>query len=349
MGRIAVNYLFKALSVVFGGLLLALSVMSWRASFISPASGELWTSLALLMPVILFVNFLLLLWWLIRRRWFSAVIPLAAILFNWEYIGSMIRLPHKTPQAATVDIRIATLNVGMFRRLGNLEVTARAVDQLMTRERVDVLCLQEFGSSSTFPPAQISELFSVNMPSFVSEGSQAIASRFPIVAHRYVRFPQTNNDYLWADLKVGSDTVRVLSVHLQTSGITSLRRRFRKYYNRDIPVDRVFDELESNSRIRAEQVATIRDLIDTTRYPVVVAGDFNDTPSSYTYRMLKGDFTDGFRESGQGFGGTFRYIGGLLRIDYILYDARLKSTDYRILPEDVSDHKAVVADLQLVR
>lgn len=66
-------------------------------------------------------------------------------------------------------------------------------------------------------------------------------------------------------------------------------------------------ELERNSRIRAQQVREIRAVIDSTHYPVIVAGDFNDTPSSYTYRRLKGDMTDGFWAVGNGFGGTFRF------------------------------------------
>lgn len=62
-------------------------------------------------------------------------------------------------------------------------------------------------------------------------------SRYPVLDHKYVRFADTNNDYLRADLLVGDDTVRLFSVHLQTSGIAQLRRRFRKDYNRDAPVE----------------------------------------------------------------------------------------------------------------
>lgn len=108
-------------------------------------------------------------------------------------------------------------------------------------------------------------------------------------------------------------------------------------------------ELERNSRIRAQQVREIRTVIDSTRYPVIVAGDFNDTPSSYTYRQLKGGMTDGFRAVGNGFGGTFRYLGGVLRIDYIFYDNRFAGVGYYMPQDDVSDHKAVIAELQLRR
>jgi len=81
-------------------------------------------------------------------------------------------------------------------------------------------------------------------------------------------------------------------------------------------------------------------------YPVILAGDFNDTPSSYTYREMKGALTDGFRRCGNGYGGTFRYLGGLLRIDYIFYDDTFECVRYYMPSETVSDHKVVIAELR---
>ena len=79
---------------------------------------------------------------------------------------------------------------------------------------------------------------------------------------------------------------------------------------------------------------------------LVLAGDFNDTPSSYTYREMKGALTDGFRRCGNGYGGTFRYLGGLLRIDYVFYDDTFECVRYYMPSEVVSDHKVVIAELR---
>lgn len=348
MGRKTVSYLLKGLAVTFTALLLAAAVLSWRSSFISPEAGNFWASIALLMPVILLLNFAALIWWLFRRQWGVALMPVAALALNLGYISAMVQLPDFDSKGPH-DIRVATLNAYGFRRLGPTSVTGYGIASLMKREKVDVVCLQEFIDDRTFPPDSIARLFASHMPWFIHQEGQAILSRFPIVGYRYVRFPGSGNDYLQADVKIGGDTVRIFSVHLQTSGISSLRHRFRKDHDRDVPVERVIGELERNSRIRAQQVREIRTVIDSTRYPVIVAGDFNDTPSSYTYRQLKGDMTDGFRAVGNGFGGTFRYLGGVLRIDYIFYDNRFAGVGYYMPQDDVSDHKAVIAELQLRR
>lgn len=346
MGRKGVFCLLYFLAVVFTGLLLAAAVLSWRASFVSPEQGGFWATIALLLPVVLLANLAALVWWLIRRRWIVALMPLAALLLNMGYVSSMIQLPDFNAPAGSHDIRIATLNVNGFRRLGSMPATARAIAGMMNREQVDVLCLQEFMDSREFPADSIGKVFAPRMPYFLHEGSAALVSRYPVLDHKYVRFADTSNDYLRADLLVGGDTVRLFAVHLQTSGIAQLRHRFRKDYDRDAPVEQILGELEHNSSIRAGQVGEIRAEMDASPYPVILAGDFNDTPSSYTYRTMKGDMTDGFRDSGSGYGGTFRYLGGVLRIDYIFYDDAFEGIRYYMPQEDVSDHKAVVAELR---
>lgn len=352
MGRKAVSTLFYLLSLVLTGLLLAAAVASWRASYISPEQGRFWASLALTMPVILLLNLGALIYWLVCGKWAVALMPAAALLCNMGYIASMLQLPDLPDwggDRGSAELRVATLNTYGFRRYDTKELSAYAVARLISREKADVFCMQEFPEDKAFPPDTIAAFFTRTMPYFVYGTGAAIVSRYPILDHRYVRFPDSWNDYLWADLRVGADTVRVISVHLQTSGISSLRGRFKKDYNRDAPVDQMFGTMERNSRIRAQQVREIRSLIDSTRYPLVLCGDFNDTPSSYTYRRMKGRLTDGFREAGSGYGGTFRYLGGVLRIDYILYNDAFRGVRYFTPRDDVSDHKAVIAELRFNR
>lgn len=52
---------------------------------------------------------------------------------------------------------------------------------------------------------------------------------------------------------------------------------------------------------------------------MIVCGDFNDTPMSYTYRRMRGDFIDAFKRKGQGMVFTYRRLMGVLRIDYLFH------------------------------
>lgn len=346
MGRKAVFCLLYFLAVVFTGLLLAAAVLSWRASFVSPEQGGFWATIALLMPVVLLANLAALVWWLIRRRWVVALMPLAALLLNMGYVSSMIQLPDFNVSDGSHDIRIATLNVNGFRQLGPKSITAAAVAEMMRHEQVDVLCLQEFLDDSRFTADSIGELFSRRMPYFVSEGNGAVASRYPILDCKYVRFPDTSNDYLRADLLVEGDTVRIFSVHLQTSGIAQLRRRFQKDYNREAPVDSMLGAVDRNSRIRAAQVREIRAETDASPYPVILAGDFNDTPSSYTYREMKGALTDGFRRCGNGTAARSAIWADCCVSTISSMTTPSSAFAITCPPRTVSDHKVVIAELR---
>ena len=231
MGRKAVSFLFYGISVVLTGLLLVAAVLCRYASSVSPGEGGFWATLALLMPVVLLANVVALVWWAVRRKWIVLLMPLVALVLNLGYISAMVQLPDFKDSGDPHDIRIATLNVNGFRRLGSMPATARAIAGMVNREQVDVLCLQEFMDSREFPADSIGKVFARRMPYFLHEGGAALASRYPVLDHKYVRFADTSNDYLRADLLVGGDTVRLFAVHLQTSGIAQLRHRFRANWN----------------------------------------------------------------------------------------------------------------------
>ena len=96
---------------------------------------------------------------------------------------------------------------------------------------------------------------------------------------------------------------------------------------------------------RAEQVEILRNEIENSPYPVIVCGDFNDTPVSYTYKNLKKDLKDSFVESGKGMGTSYQEFILPLRIDFILHDQKLLSDGYQVRDVDYSDHKPVQANL----
>jgi endonuclease/exonuclease/phosphatase family metal-dependent hydrolase len=81
---------------------------------------------------------------------------------------------------------------------------------------------------------------------------------------------------------------------------------------------------------------------------VVVCGDFNDTPNSYTYHQISKGLNDAFREAGSGIGTT--YVGKIpfLRIDYILYSKeRFDPLYFKVIRKNLSDHYPVVSTLKI--
>ena len=324
------------------------AIVCRAAAYVSPETGKLWVSLALVLPVVLLLAGAAVVWWLARNRPGMIWMPAIAILCNLGYISAKVQLPDFRDGSPS-DLRVATLNAFNFSYLDSVSLAIDAVAAAADRERIELFCLQE-SLSATHPSFdRLRTALARRLPYVVHEEGQAIFSRYPILKHDYARFTDSWNDYLWADITVGCDTVRVVSVHLQTTGVESLRMNYRTEEKGPVPVDRLFGTVERNSRIRARQVEEILALADTTRLPLIVAGDFNDTPSSYTYRRMHNRLTDGFRVAGRGFERTFRPLGNVLRIDYIFCNDDFRFVGYRTLDDVVSDHRIVTAELQFRR
>ncbi len=339
---------FDRFAVFLTAIVSMTAIVCRTASYVSPETGKLWVSLALVLPVVLLLTCAALVWWLVRNRPGMIWMPAIAIFCNLGYISAKVQLPDFR-DGSPADLRVATLNAFSFSYLDSVSMTVDAVDAIAERERIELFCIQECLSPVSDSFDRLQKALARRMPYFTDESGQAIFSRYPILKHGYARFDNSWNNYLWADLAVGCDTVRILSVHLQTTGVESLRIGYRKEKKGPVPVDRLFGTVERNSRIRARQVEDILYMVDTTKLPLIVAGDFNDTPSSYTYRRMHDRLTDGFRVAGSGFERTFRPLGNVLRIDYIFCNDDFRFVGYRTLDDAVSDHRIVTAELQFRR
>ena len=97
---------------------------------------------------------------------------------------------------------------------------------------------------------------------------------------------------------------------------------------------------------RSLQAQVVKDHISSSKYPVIVAGDFNDTPVSYTYRKIRKGLNDSFVNSGYGAGFTYKGNYPPNRIDYILYSDALINNHFDILRVKYSDHYPIVAWLK---
>jgi len=82
--------------------------------------------------------------------------------------------------------------------------------------------------------------------------------------------------------------------------------------------------------------------------PVVLCGDFNDTPNNRVHRRLREAFNDSWELAGQGPGRTYPANTPRKRIDYVWISkgAGLDVVGAHVLESTASDHRPLVVDLR---
>ncbi len=259
------------------------------------------------------------------------------------------------------EIKILSFNVrafNIYEWYSNPE-TVKGILNLIQSERPDIICLQEYytGSEKNYQPENIFKLFKETPYYFIQYslpiGSNfgfgiATFSKFPIINKGLINFNKSLNEVIFTDLSVKGDTIRIYNNHLQSINFQ------KKNYDFIDTLKLTYDEenirgfkdisvkLKTAYVKRSRQVDSITCHISHCPYPVIVCGDFNDTPVSYTYRKMRKGLKDSFLVSGKGIGNTYFGIFPSFRIDYIFHSKEFKPLIFEKVEAKLSDHYPII-------
>ena len=226
---------------------------------------------------------------------------------------------------------------------------AEFVHFLKSEESPDILCVQEV---SSYRAQTIMERLNFPHSYKIPYRGTSILSKHPILKSGEIEFTTKANSCLWADIKINNNIVRVYSLHLKSNQVSTeteqiLAKGGMQEKEAWDNIKGVFGKFRYMSKIRVQQAKKVRAHLETSPHPVILCGDFNDTPQSYVYRMLSNGLHDTFQEKGFGIGTTYAGKIPALRIDYILTYAAFDILDFEILKSDYSDHYPIKAVLEL--
>jgi endonuclease/exonuclease/phosphatase family metal-dependent hydrolase len=264
------------------------------------------------------------------------------------------------------DIKLMSWNVNLLgfngvNKLVNLSSSAirDSIISVVDREKPDVLAFQEFLQTSELNHiALIKEKTGLNFHHVkfshsIKRGRKTglvIFSRYPIIQGGQVMFSGTTlNGCIYVDLAMDRDTIRVYNTHLQSIRFNSEDYEYLNEETEELKgAERIVKRLSRAFQRREGQVHAIRMHMKTCPYPIIVMGDFNDPPMSYTYRKMTEEMTDHFREKGMWMSSTYAGKFPNFRIDYILSSEEYgKVLSYETLPVELIDHRPIVSTLQL--
>lgn len=351
MGKLAV---YKYISLLFLIATITVAIFTFIALFggdVPPAGHSTRAMLVYAIPLLIGANLILLIYWLVRRRWHWLPIPVVTLLCCIPYVGTLYQLRSLDKEGeAKSGLKICTYNVHMFNR----ETTGFIAQDILTfmkKEKVDVLCMQEYNEVSG--NKKNSESFKTYFPHMATGRSDmVIFSRYPITDSKNMEFEQTNNSAMWADIDIKGRNVRIFNAHLETTGINSTLRKAAKMMKSGMEVESspLLEAFYGNYTLgmiaRSGQANIVaQEIRQTENRDIIVCGDFNDVPYSYVYNTMLGNLVDGFKECGSGFMRTFR--DKMVRIDYIFHNEEMKGMTYYMEELNYSDHYPVLMKLAL--
>lgn len=358
--------LMKVLTII--GLISL--VLAYIAPFVHPNTFKLLPFFGLTYPVILIGVLISLIYWAFKRsRWFFVVLALLLVGGNLHFRTLAITFSSEEAPEDTPLWRIMSYNVRLFDVYnesfeGKIE-TRNAIIDYIHQENPDVICFQEFFHQD--PPTKFSTrdtlLRVLDMNHYHERYSHKIRNRqnfgicmmskYPIIAKgdvMFENFASTDNYCIFADIVKGSDTLRIYNIHLQSIKLQQQDYELFGDENAQAGSDKstfrlLFEKLTIAYPARAEQALRVVEHMESSPYPVVVCGDFNDTPMSYVYNQFNKTMIDSYRETSSGIGRT--YVGKVPagRIDYIFHTPNLQAQHFKIQEKAHSDHLAVSCEI----
>ena len=346
------------MALIVGGMLVAVGY----SDHLRPDVHPLVACAGMAMPAAMVLNVAMMLV-MLAVKWRRAWIPLAAFVLAYGPIRTYIPLHLASQEEA--DLRIVSYNVCGYGGNFKYDHALDTITSYAIRQNADIVCIQEEQCIKHKAQERWAELYPYNDTTRVDRDKTGkfmnvlgIHSRLPIIRKERIYYHSSANGSVAYYLKAGHDTIIVINNHLETTHLTKEDREdyrdiLKGKKERQQAEEQLFTLIEklAESMVKrapeAEVVHTfVKDHKDS--YPIIVCGDFNDTPISYTRHTLAKGLTDCFAEAGCGLGLSYNQKGFNFRIDHIFCSTHFKPVTCTVDSKmDASDHYPIVCGMKM--
>ncbi|MDR0971722.1 MAG: endonuclease/exonuclease/phosphatase family protein [Bacteroidales bacterium] len=365
--------MIKKILYIINILFTLLLVGSYVSALVPPDKLPYISLLTYIYPLLLIINIAFIILWLFLK-WSYILIPLVAILIKVGYINQLyashLFFSKHEVLTTNTNIKILSYNVcGFAYNAQNREEKRELEDSIfnyISSIKPEIIAFQDYFSYKDRKSIHWRIVNNLGYKYYyISEvgkkqlSGNAIYSKHPIIQSGLL-FPakKNSNSYVFADIEMDEATIlRVINLHLASYKLIKQEKEIFEEFqkgNAKEALDKNFKTIvrkliEANKK-RSYEVKELQPIIEHSAERIVVLGDFNDNPFSYTYRELSKGMIDAFTEKGEGFGTTYNGSLPVQRIDYILVDKDyFKVGGFQRDKLNYSDHYPITATLYLNR
>ena len=307
-----------------------LMVLVGYSDRLNPVDHPILSCVGMTFPFFLLINLSFLFFWLVfrvRMIW----IPLLGYLLAYVPISIYMPINLRTSKLPEGTIKLISYNVCEYGGNYKYEQGFEKVRDYLFDEDPDIVCLQEDVDTwrrYCFIHYQKKYAYNdtVHFNNILVNGV-GIHTRFPIIRRERIPYRSHYNGSVAWYLQVGNDTLLVINNHFEGTHLSiEARETYRGILKGDLKGDTARTEsrkllvtLAESAAKRAPQVQAVRRYVEEHRqYPIILCGDFNDNPISYTRHEIDQVLNDCFKSTGRGLGLSYNQKGFFVWIDHVL-------------------------------
>lgn len=346
------------------------SLLSWTAAAllclctfsktISPAVLPVFGVMGLGFPFFLAaVLFMLLVCLLLHRR--MALVLLLVLVCCGGTIYSYCPVNFPSPEPAGC-LKVMTWNTQGFCYAKHDADGKLSAVEYMRKSDADIIAFQEAWTSNAFFK-KVVETLDRRFPHWdtlrINGNTFGVFSRYPVVEKRCIARGSGNGAGVFLIKLAGGDTLRLVNLHLETMGLAAKDRTAWSdmvHKSDTATLDeaeqrRLLGKIMTSTSRRAEQVDKVSDYVFRHRHqPLILCGDFNDTPVSYAYHRMDKWLTDAYAATATGIGRTFNKDAMYVRIDHMFCSEHWRPFACRVQDTlHLSDHYPMTCSFKRVK
>jgi endonuclease/exonuclease/phosphatase family metal-dependent hydrolase len=334
-------------------LLILITFACYLSPYIHPKVFWPLAVLGLGYPFLLFANLGFICFWVLRKHHYF-LFSLATIVLGWTHFQSFIG--YHFASDCESPITVASFNGFSFRSPGLQTAmnSEKEIEKLFPKLDADIICIQEFVQSRHHQNLFSKYLAKKGYKHKLLKAGRGLAiySKYPLENGKQESFGKQANGYQVIDVNIKNQKFRLFNLHLLSNGVSQTADRVASNGNlqeeqtwRDIRF--IVGNYKRAAQKRSDEAQKIANLIEKSPYPIILCGDFNETPQSHTYYLISKNLKDTFKAAGRGLGVTYAGSIPALHIDHILVDPNIDVCKTTIQSSIFSDHYPVVSHLNL--
>ncbi len=360
--------------IITSCLLAILYIFSFISPYIHPQKFWPITFIALAFPVLLagvLIVFVSLLFF--NTRW--SLLVLLLLLLGYNNITRLIafNIPqHFSVENKSASLRIMSWNVKGFGNNSKQSESPQSIRRQMIHYikslNADILLLQEFSEYKNEAVYSNTKMLSdslgykyyytskddiLDVSYGPIEMGSAIFSKTPLsdtvkMIYQNLTKPESA---IRASIAFNNRKVSLITTHLLSMNLKNVADEYDEdsLFNPDKEFNKSaskFAKLKHYDKVHSNQAIELKAFANSSPYPIILSGDFNATPNSFTYQKIKGNLKDPFLEKGWGLGRTYSRLSPTLRIDYILAGKEFEIVQYHCPQLQLSDHYPLITDVE---